>query len=282
MRMACSLVFDHWHRCLARQPLRWDCSIASRGPHSSVSWPLYCHDKRQHERMTDSHEAAAVNHPVATQQDQAAWEEALNAHTQSRSAQSTKQDYNQATDLDESQLNAGSLPITSHPAVGASRAECTAWEEALGGTACSRPNPQIAGQQVYAVVECGSHSTRLLLSTGSTDIIRLTRDTHLGAVLGDKTQSQVQTQQDSIPAAAAATLAAVQEYKQLIDQHQQQLGGVVAVATAAVREAAEGPSIAAAVGKVLGCPLQVLSGKRLTQQLGRSSLHAVLHLCACH
>lgn len=220
--------------------------------------------------MADPHEPAAVTHPVATLQDQAAWEEALNVKTRPQSTLDAKESHKQATDCDKGQLDDRSLMITSHPAVGASAAECSEWEEALGGTACSAPtstdSTDTTRQHVYAVIECGSHSTRLLLSTGSTDIIRLTRDTHLGAILSDQARSQAQTQEHHVPEAAAATLAAVQEYKQLIDQHQQQLRGMVAVATAAVREAAEGPSIAAAISKVLGCPVKVLSGEGLIQQ----------------
>jgi hypothetical protein len=57
--------------------------------------------------------------------------------------------------------------------------------------------------------------------------------------------------------AAAATLAAVREYKQVLDQHTPYLD---VVATAAVREAAEGPAIAAAISGVLQRPLRILSG----------------------
>lgn len=146
---------------------------------------------------------------------------------------------------------------TSHPAVGATQGECAEWEAALCG--------QSSG--VYAVVECGSHSTRLLLSTGSSDIARLTRDTHLGGLSAAEqqtTQQQTSPTTTAVPAAAAATLAAVHEYKLQLDsyQQQQQLLGLRAVATAAVREA-EGQAaaaVAAAISKVLKCRLEVLTG----------------------
>lgn len=114
---------------------------------------------------------------------------------------------------------------------------------------------------MYAVVECGSHSTRLLLSTGSSDICRLSLDTHLGAALQQPWASPSRPDQQQQTATAAATLAAVRDYQQLIDQHQQHLrGGIAAVATAAVRETPEGPSIAAAVGAILQCPVRILTG----------------------
>jgi hypothetical protein len=112
------------------------------------------------------------------------------------------------------------------------------------------------------VVECGSHSTRLLLSTGSSDILRLTQDTHLGDLATSSQQQAVgQQQQEQLPAAAAATLAVVCEYRQVLDQHEQQLAGITVLATAALREAAEGPAIAATIAKMLGCPaVRILSG----------------------
>lgn len=266
MRMGCSLIADHWLHASAGAIPRWHCCIAFVNTSSKINWAVHAQSRRQHDPMADpcqqSREAVAVSHPVASAQDQAAWEDALN---QQQPQGEIHQEANQAADWDADQLTASTLLVTSHPAVGASAAECSEWEEALAGTFRSASDPPDAGQGVYAVVECGSHSTRLLLSTGSTDILRLTRDTHLGTLL--RGQQQEQPQQERSPDAAAGTLAAVQEYKQLIDQHQQQLRSVVAVATAAVREAAEGPSVAAAISTVLGCPVKVLTGELLRPQL---------------
>lgn len=182
----------------------------------------------------------AVSHPAASFQEQVAWEEALSLHTPPNSTPAA--------------------PITSHPAVGATQAECSAWEDALSGPAGLRND----AQRLYAVVECGSHSTRLLLSTGSRDILRWTKDTHLGDLTSSQQQPPAVVQQQEhqhVPAAAAATLAAVREYRRALDQHKQHLAGVTVLATAALREAAEGPVIAAAIADVLGCPaVRVLSG----------------------
>lgn len=187
------------------------------------------------------------SHPVASGHDQLAWEQALGgaaaAQEQQPDAFATQQE----------------APPHPHPVVGATQQECMAWEAALAGLNSSASAEQQS--PVYAVVECGSHSTRLLLSTGSgRDLARLTRDTHLGAAVGQPAAAgDAQQQQQAVPAAAAATLAAVRDY-QLIVQHQQHLRGVAVVATAAVREAAEGPSVAAAVSGILNCPVRILTG----------------------
>lgn len=206
----------------------------------------------------------SVPHPAASLQEQHEWEQALSASNRASTD-------SHPLPCQRLQLQNSSVPVTSHPAVGATAAECSAWEDALGGTtaALSNSNDSKPDQKhaLYAVVECGSHSTRLLLSTGTSDIARLTRDTHLGAIL-DQTESkasllpstQQQQQQQQMPAAASGTLAAVQKYKQLIDQHKQHLAGLAVVATAAIRDAAEGSAIAAAISEVLQCPVRILSG----------------------
>lgn len=68
--------------------------------------------------------------------------------------------------------NMANVTPTPHPAA-ASTAERNEWEAVLSAT----EGPQQAvthddkAQRVYAVVECGSHSTRLLISTGTTDVV---------------------------------------------------------------------------------------------------------------
>lgn len=207
-----------------------------------------------HGQHTGSEALLPSSHPVASHHDQLAWDEALSGAAAVREQE--------AVELAPRQD--APPQATPHPAVGATREECLAWEAALAAPGSST----VEQQPVYAVLECGSHSTRLLLSTGSgRDLARLTQDTHLGADLTQRTatdgvlqQQQQQQMQQTIPAAAAATLAAVRDYQLLIAQHQPQWRGVTAVATAAVREAAEGPSIAAAISNILGCRVQVLTG----------------------
>jgi hypothetical protein len=215
---------------------------------------------RRHQLTVQAHSrqhmsaADPASHPAASRQDQLDWEQALTCISNSSAPGTLQADADNKVAL----LADGISLVTPHPAVGGTRAELLAWEDALGSkpAASSITSRNSASQQpsVFAVVECGSHCTRLLISTGSSDIVRLTQDTHLGAALS----LQTGTSPASTPSqAAAATLAAVQEYKQLLDQHRPHLA---AVATAAMREAAEGPEIAAAISDVLQCPLRILSG----------------------
>lgn len=207
---------------------------------------------KEHDQHTGSEALLPSRHPVASHHDQLAWDEALGV------AAATGEQGRTACAPQHAAHNAPPQP-TPHPAVGATRDECLAWEAALAA-----PDSSSAEQQlVYAVVECGSHSTRLLLSAGNgRDIARLTQDTHLGADMSQRAASDAgqQQQQQAIPAAAAANLAAVRDCQLLIAQHQPHLGGVTAVATAAVREAAEGPSIVAAISNILNCRIRVLTG----------------------
>jgi hypothetical protein len=209
---------------------------------------------KEHDQHTGSEALLPSSHPVASHHDQLAWDQALGV------AAATGEQGGTACTPQHAAHDAPPQP-TPHPAVGATRDECLAWEAALAAPGSSSAEQQL----VYAVVECGSHSTRLLLSTVSgRDIARLTQDTHLGADLSQRTAAdgvvQQQQQQPATPAAAAATLAAVRDYQLLIAQHQPHLRGVAAVATAAVREAAEGPSIAAAISNILDCRVRVLTG----------------------
>lgn len=219
--------------------------------------------RQNHQKHTTSmHQQLLVNHPVVSEHDQLAWEQVLEGkhhHTEA------------SMDLEQQQPDS-TEPALSHPAVGATHNECAAWEEALSLSRSRRAEADVHLTQgtagsLFAVVECGSHSTRLLLSTGTADIQRLTRDTHLGAALtataASSAQQQQQQQQHTGLPQAAATLAAVQEYKLCIDRHRPQVKAVVAVATAAVRDSPQGPSIAAAVQSILHCPVRILSGEQL-------------------
>jgi hypothetical protein len=92
-------------------------------------------------------------------------------------------------------------------------------------------------------------------------------DTHLGAHLPAATSpataaAALQQQRSELDdAAAVETLAALQEYRAELLQHN--VLGIAAVATAAVRQARNAGQIAAAAADIIGCPLQVLSGEGL-------------------
>jgi exopolyphosphatase/pppGpp-phosphohydrolase len=95
---------------------------------------------------------------------------------------------------------------------------------------------------------------------------RLTKDTHLGAAVSPPTKNpsaadastQQQQQGDLHASATAATLAALREYRAVLNKHD--VLGTAAVATAAVRQATNSQQFVAAATAILGCPLQVLSG----------------------
>ncbi|KAF8068357.1 gppA [Scenedesmus sp. PABB004] len=133
---------------------------------------------------------------------------------------------------------------TPHPAVGAGAREAAAWEAALApraGAAAAAACPLVAA------VELGSHSTRLLIvSSDGADVVRLTRDTHLGAA--------------SALDGGGPTLAALREFRAALDEHRP--AATAAVATAAVREAPDASALLGEAARVLGlgCPVRVLAG----------------------
>lgn len=245
-------------RTSAKGPLLWPAAHLFVRQHKPVGSIACTHHQQP---MSDG---VPVSHPVATAKDQLAWEQVLQQH--------------------ESQHPANSgVPATAHPAVGASQAECEEWEAALSTSTNAAPlqvAPCSAEQGVYAVVECGSHTTRLLLSTGTADIARINHDTHLAAVLS-AAASPASGQHPQLPAGSEATLAAVREYKQRIDVHQGDLRGVRAIATAAVRDAPEGPAIAAAVHAILQRPVEVLSGEVLLSDGCRVLLQHTVVVLGC-
>ena len=112
----------------------------------------------------------------------------------------------------------------------------------------SRPRRRVMGN--YAAVDCGTLSTRLLISDPQGQpIIRLTRVTGLGEGVD---RSRVVRAE-----AAERTLTVFSEYRQLMDRH-----GVSAtrmVGTSALRDAANRASFADAAGEVIGAPLMLLA-----------------------
>lgn len=94
-------------------------------------------------------------------------------------------------------------------------------------------------------------------------------DTHLGRNIGTSTTLQQQQQQPVVPVSQgpvqlqpdvfAATLDALKHYRTVIDKYN--ITAITAVATAAVREAANADAFQAAASNILGCQLQILSGE---------------------
>jgi exopolyphosphatase / guanosine-5'-triphosphate,3'-diphosphate pyrophosphatase len=103
----------------------------------------------------------------------------------------------------------------------------------------------------FAAVDCGTLSTRLLISGPSGEpIVRLMRVTGLG--------EGVDRARALRPEAVARALSVLREYRGLMDEH-----GVCAarmVGTSALRDAANRASFSAAAEELIGAPLSLLSG----------------------
>ncbi|KAI8465243.1 MAG: Ppx/GppA phosphatase family-domain-containing protein [Monoraphidium minutum] len=145
---------------------------------------------------------------------------------------------------------------TPHPAAGASGAEAAEWEAVLSG---GRTEPAIV-----AAIECGSHSTRLLITDGATDLERMTVDTCLGAegaaLWGSATEAPP-GRPDSGGGGAQSALAALERFGALL--RARGAARARAVGTAALREAAPASAAAfqsAARRALGGTDLEILSG----------------------
>jgi exopolyphosphatase / guanosine-5'-triphosphate,3'-diphosphate pyrophosphatase len=107
-----------------------------------------------------------------------------------------------------------------------------------------------APDDAVAALDCGTNSTRLLISTPGKPEVRLMRITRLGQGV-DATK---RLDRDAIE----RTLAVLRDYRKLMDRH-----GVVRarlVATSAVRDAANGDDFISAASEVAGVPAELLDG----------------------
>jgi exopolyphosphatase / guanosine-5'-triphosphate,3'-diphosphate pyrophosphatase len=104
----------------------------------------------------------------------------------------------------------------------------------------------------YAAVDCGTFSTRLLISSPQgAPIVRLMRVTGLGQGV-DRTRS-------IRPEAADRTLSVLREYRSLMEAND--VTAVRMAGTSALRDAANRASFSRAAEEVVGAPLSLLSGQ---------------------
>jgi exopolyphosphatase / guanosine-5'-triphosphate,3'-diphosphate pyrophosphatase len=104
---------------------------------------------------------------------------------------------------------------------------------------------------VVAAIDCGTNSTRLLIAdTDGTVRQRSMRITRLGEGV-DATHTLA-------PAAIARTVAVLEEYRGLMDQHMVERSRLVA--TSAARDARNGEDFLAQAGRAVGVPAELLSG----------------------
>jgi exopolyphosphatase / guanosine-5'-triphosphate,3'-diphosphate pyrophosphatase len=107
----------------------------------------------------------------------------------------------------------------------------------------------VTGPQ-YAAIDCGTNSTRLLISDGRDPSERLMRVTRLGAGV-DRTGRLD-------PGAIERTLAVLREYRTVMDRHD--VAGVRVAATSAARDAANREELFGPAAEILGAVPELLSG----------------------
>lgn len=107
--------------------------------------------------------------------------------------------------------------------------------------------------QPYAAVDCGSHSTRLLIMRGDETLVREVELTKLGTGLDADGELQ--------PEALARVYTAMRRYRGLLDEHAVSPQFVRVAATAAARDASNGAEFIAEARSILGAPVEILSGE---------------------
>ena len=95
---------------------------------------------------------------------------------------------------------------------------------------------------LYAAIDCGTNSTRLLISDGTTAVERLMRITRLGAGV-DRTGRLDE-------AAMARTFEVLREYRAVMDSHE--VKGVRIAATSAARDAVNRDEFFSRSAEILG------------------------------
>ena len=105
----------------------------------------------------------------------------------------------------------------------------------------------------YAAIDCGSHSTRLLIMDGDETLVRLVELTKLGKGLDASGALQ--------PDALERVYTALRRYRGLLDEHGVLAERVRVAATAAARDASNGAEFIAAASEIVGSPAHVLSGE---------------------
>ncbi len=103
---------------------------------------------------------------------------------------------------------------------------------------------------MVAAIDCGTNSTRLLISDGTSDVVRRTQITKLGDGLAASGQLS--------SAAIDRVLAALGGYKQMLDEHQ--VDRVRVIATSAARDASNRHDFFDQVEQVVGARPELLSG----------------------
>ena len=103
---------------------------------------------------------------------------------------------------------------------------------------------------LYAAIDCGTNSTRLLLSDGTSPTERLMRVTRLGQGVDRSGRLD--------PEAIERTLAVLREYRREMDRHE--VAGVRIAATSAARDAANREDFFGPATEIVGAAPELLTG----------------------
>lgn len=109
--------------------------------------------------------------------------------------------------------------------------------------------------QRYAAIDCGTNSTRLLISDGATTDERLMRITRLGA--------GVDASGRLAPDAIERTLSCLRDYREVMDRYE--LGGVRITATSAARDASNRDDLFDPAQEIVGTRPELLTGDEEAQ-----------------
>ena len=104
---------------------------------------------------------------------------------------------------------------------------------------------------MYAAVDCGTNSTRLLVSDGTVTVERLMQVTRLGRAVDATGDLGVE--------GIEATLSALRDYREVMDRHG--VTGVRVAATSAVRDARNSADFLAPATEILGIEPEILAGE---------------------
>ena len=110
-------------------------------------------------------------------------------------------------------------------------------------------------EPLYAAVDCGTNSTRLLISDGRSQIERHMRVTRLGAGV-DRTGRLD-------PEAIERTLSVMRDYRVIMDRYE--VAGVRIAATSASRDAANREDFFGPATEILGAAPELISGTEEAQ-----------------
>ena len=107
--------------------------------------------------------------------------------------------------------------------------------------------------QRYAAIDCGSHSTRLLINDADNTLVREVELTKLAKGLDPK--------KGLAPEAMQRVFTTAKRYRELLDQYEVPAEHIRVAATSAARDAVNGAEFIAELSTLVGAPASVISGE---------------------